>query len=146
MAMDDLQGEIDCLSQTVNGLCQLLVLENQDEQKKTALEIYQVRGDLLGTLIVAGEMEKAIIECEYIVLFLVATLGDDYVNCQNHPILGLQLFTLGDLYHASANCEKKSYYNDLSQKTFEWAKKVLIISHGKDANMVKLLKEKMLVI
>ena len=199
---DNLQGELDALSKVVEILCQILLLslttkvvqgngntagtsrikreddeeEQQLDQEKLGLDIYKARGDYLGTLIVANDIEQAIVQCEYIVLYLVSILngdggyggcggcggcgGDDdgnntTIECQNHPILGLQLFTLGDLYQSMMILQEEdddndddelpnaSYYKILAFDTYSWARQILTISHGKDSSMVLLLDEKL---
>eukprot|EP00526_Cylindrotheca_closterium_P020457 CAMPEP_0113645964 /NCGR_PEP_ID=MMETSP0017_2-20120614/24251_1 /TAXON_ID=2856 /ORGANISM="Cylindrotheca closterium" /LENGTH=127 /DNA_ID=CAMNT_0000557775 /DNA_START=21 /DNA_END=400 /DNA_ORIENTATION=- /assembly_acc=CAM_ASM_000147 len=62
MAMDNLEGELMSLNQCVGALSQLLQAQlgggghdnDNDSVHQTCLELYQVRGDLLGTRIVAG--------------------------------------------------------------------------------------------
>ncbi|CAJ1955948.1 unnamed protein product [Cylindrotheca closterium] len=145
MAMDNIEGELMSLTQCVGVLSQLLRAQlgdgsnqghDDDTLHQTCLELYQVRGDLLGTLIVAGQTKEAIQQCEYVVAFLVSILCDkETANCPNHPILGLQLFTLGDLYTSVG-------WDDKAQRTFAWARKIMLVSHGKDSDMVKLLKDR----
>ena len=133
MAMDNLEGELQSLRQCVGILSQLLQATRSHE---TCLELYQVRGDLLGSLLLAGETESAIVECEYVVAFLVSILCDqDASHCPNHPILGLQLFTLGDLYSAVG-------WEDNAQKIFAWARTILMVSHGNESKMVQLLRDR----
>ncbi|KAL3935502.1 MAG: hypothetical protein SGBAC_008989 [Bacillariaceae sp.] len=149
MAMDNLEGEITSLNQCIGVLSQILQTQlggsangkdddTTDVHHQTCLELYQVRGDLLGTLIVAGQIKEAIRECEYVVAFLVSILMCDeetMTNCPYHPILGLQLFTLGDLYKAVV-------WEAKAQRAFAWASKIMLVSHGKDSNMVKLLRDR----
>lgn len=139
MGMDDVPGELFLWFQCIGILTRLLKRQLNDNDatscRETCLELYQVRGDYLGSLLVAGETENAIAECEYIVAFLVSVLCDSDTNCPNHPILGLQLFTLGDLYSAVG-------MDDKAQRTFEWAGRILEVSHGSDSNMVQLLTDR----
>jgi hypothetical protein len=122
MANDHVEGELECLEKAV---CIL------SKDNPLSLDLYQARGDLLGTLVVAGMNEQALQQCEHVVAFLCIAL--QHVPC--HPLLGLQLFTLGDLYEAAGMEEK-------ARDTYQWAQKTLDISQGTDSDMVQLLNEK----
>lgn len=149
MTMDNLKGELDCLSNAVKLLCQLLVHQKEKDEsiaaKEVNLEMYEVRGELLGVQIVAGQTEQAIVTCECMVVFLASTLCGPNARCYNHPILGLQLFTLGDLYQtmAAESTDSSPMYQELAKKTFSWAHKILSVSHGEQSNMILLLRDKM---
>lgn len=141
---DNLHVELVAQSNIVHAFRQLLLVE-QDKEQNTSLELYKARGDYLGTLIIANKIEDAITECEYVVLYLASMLSNENINCHNHPILGLQLFTLGDLYQSMVekNTTKGNYYNHLARHTFSWARHILLISHGRESQMVHLLNEKL---
>jgi hypothetical protein len=148
MTMDNLQGELECLSNAVHLLCQLLEYEHQEHNgaslssKKVSLELYQLRGELLGIQIVAGHTEQAVMNCEYMVAFLASTLCSPNVGCHNHPILGLQLFTLGDLYQAMESEDDHTINHEMTLNTFSWAREILSVSHGEHSNMMSLLRDK----
>eukprot|EP00980_Cylindrotheca_fusiformis_P000155 scaffold24_cov128-Cylindrotheca_fusiformis.AAC.28 len=154
MAMDDLQGELDSLSNASNLLCQLLAREHQRQstsggtQSSTDnvnVELYEVRGELLGVQIVASQLDQALETCECMVAFLASIFCSARVACPNHPILGLQLFTLGDLYQAKASEQDKGSFLDYearAQQSFLWARTVLSVSHSENSKMFILLRDK----
>ena len=57
------------------------------------MALYQINGLLLSAYLVKGDLEQALKACAALVEFLRATLS----HVRNHPLLGLQLFTLADL-------------------------------------------------
>lgn len=133
MMNGDLEDELSSLKEVVQILSQLTLASGED-QLPLSLELYQARCDRLGSLIVAGGQDntkEALIECEHIVSFLCLALK----HFPNHSLLGLQLFTLGDLYDSN----RKS---DEAQKTYIWARRNLQISQGRESEMVMLLNEK----
>ena len=133
MMNGDLEDELSSLKEVVQILRQLTSASGED-QLPLSLELYQARCDRLGSLIVAGGQDntkEALIECEHIVSFLCLALK----HFPNHSLLGLQLFTLGDLYDSN----RKS---DEAQKTYVWARRNLQISQGRESEMVMLLNEK----
>ncbi|MGK3734381.1 MAG: hypothetical protein ACI8RD_000568 [Bacillariaceae sp.] len=133
MMNGDLEDELSSLKEVVQILKQL-TLASGEEQLPLSLELYQARCDRLGSLIVAGGQDNtkdALIECEHIVSFLCLALK----HFPNHSLLGLQLFTLGDLYNSNGK-------SDEAQKTYTWARRNLQISQGNKSEMVMLLNEK----
>jgi len=132
MMNGDLKDEISSLKEVVQILESLMLAS--DELLPLSLELYQARCDRLGSLIVAGRQDssiEALIECEHIVSFLCLALS----HFPNHSLLGLQLFTLGDLYDAEGE-------DDKAQRTYIWARRTLQISQGHNSEMVMLLNEK----
>ena len=108
------------------------------------LKLYVVRSLYLTSLLsCGGDMADAIEQCEHIVSYLALVTS----HVENHPLLGLQLFTLGDLYlRAIHKNETESSLSSLHNKlkaraTFRWAKKVMAVSHGQDDAFVKNLEE-----
>ena len=75
---------------------------------------------------------EAMIECEHIVAYLCLALN----HVPNHSLLGLQLFTLGDVYEAQGKQNE-------ARTTYTWARKVLRVSQDNDSDMVALLNEKL---
>jgi hypothetical protein len=127
------QDELDALQQAIKVLEQ--GARSEEPSPLYALcspELYSARGDRLGSLIVAGDIEQAISECENIVAFLCLALN----HVGNHAILGLQLFTLGDLYEAGGSLAQ-------AKLVFRWAYKILQISHGTNSEITQLLVEKL---
>lgn len=96
-----------------------------------SLELYKARGDRLQSLIVAGDTPGATLECEKLVSFLCLALN----HLPNHALLGLQLFTLGDLYEAGGSSTE-------AKLVFRWAYKVFQVSHGKRDPIANLLAKK----
>jgi hypothetical protein len=90
-------------------------------QQPLSLDLYQARGAYLSCLIAQGNFAEAATQCRAIVAFLATVLPS------NHPLLGLQLFTLGDLTGISI------YHR--------WARSVLQISLGQENMLVKRLDE-----
>jgi hypothetical protein len=95
-------------------------------------DLYQVRGALLSALLVLAareldsDQQEPILQeardtCLAMVAFLTVALPE------NHPLLGLQLFTLGDL------TEDKTVH--------AWARHVLRTSHGKHHDLVRRLDD-----
>jgi hypothetical protein len=66
---------------------------------KRHLSVYAARARLLTTAMVAGDFECAITQCEE----LVDTMA--LVYRAEHPMLGLQLYTLGNLRHNQGEYE-----------------------------------------
>lgn len=132
MMNGDLKNELSSLKEVVQILESLV--SASEELLPLSLELYQARCDRLGSLIVAGRQDnsiEALIECEHIVSFLCLALN----HFPNHSLLGLQLFTLGDLYDADGEGDK-------AQDTYIWARRTLQISQGHNSEMVILLNEK----
>ena len=91
------------------------------------LDLYKARGVLLGDYIVVGDMVGAYKQCAELVCALVVM----YQLTPYHPLLGLQLFTLGDLAAAVDNPAAVDIYT--------WAREILIVTHG-DASRSELVK------
>jgi hypothetical protein len=126
------QDELDALEQAIKVLEE--AARSEEPSPLYALcspQLYSARGDRLGTLIVVGDIGQAICECENIVAFLCLALG----HFCNHAMLGLQLFTLGDLYEAGG-------YVSQAKLVYRWAYKILLVSHGPRSDITKLLVDK----
>jgi len=139
MMNGDIDGELACLNEAVQIFESLLTSTSMTTSICTpplSLDLYKARCDRLGTLIVAGGevySEEALKECEHIVSFLCLALK----HVPNHSLLGLQLFTLGDLYEANGK-------RDRAQSTYVWARRILRISQGANGEMVMILNEKII--
>lgn len=128
-ANEDLERELDLLSKAV------MLLEKKTNSSSIpyfALELYKVRCQRLSTWIVAQQPEKALEDCRHIVAVLCVALA----KTPNHSLLGLQLFTLGDLYEACGQTERAT-------DMYRWAKVNLTISQGPTSEMVQLLNSKL---
>jgi hypothetical protein len=108
-------------------------------------QLYSIRCSYLSALLANGDIPRATEQCEHIVSFLAVAFS----HTQNHPLLGLQLYTLGDLYNAATDtgCDE-SFQGALSLSlrekallAYSWAKDVMLITHGPDNIMVQLLGE-----
>jgi len=97
-------------------------------------ELYTARCVYLSSLLVNGKIDEAIEQCEHIVSSLSVCLG----NVKHHPLLGLQLYTLGDLYSGIAACGEKA------ANAYRWAYEILTVSHGAQDPMVQALIRKRL--
>lgn len=74
--------------------------------------------------LVVGNYTAALEECSYLVSFLCLV----YRRIPLHPLLGLQLFTLGDLLHATGDEEK-------AMKIYSWSKEILKSTHGAKSDL-----------
>lgn len=129
MANDDVETELQCLSEAVDAL---LATSSPKCCWCSSMELYQVLCQRLSTWIVVQETNRAIHDCEHIIALLCLAL----FQTPNHPLLGLQLFTLGDLYDLMGQRER-------AINVYQWALHTLTISHGPESEMVQLLQEKL---
>ena len=97
-------------------------------------QLYSIRCAYLSALLASGDYLGAVDQCEHIVSFLAVAFS----HVQNHPLLGLQLYTLGDLYTAAGN---SSDLKAKAQLAYTWAKDVMAITHGRHNFMVRSLEE-----
>ena len=107
-------------------------------------QLYSVRCSYLSALLANGQLHQALKECEHIVSFLAVAFS----HVQNHPLLGLQLYTLGDLYSAAATMEDggsveeaSCSFEKKSKVAYTWALRVMMITHGANNPMVQILNE-----
>ena len=124
MANDDVDAELSLLSEAI----ELLLTTTH---APFSLDLYQVRCQRLSSWIVAQQTAEALRDCRHVVAVLCLALS--HVPC--HPLLGLQLFTLGDLYEACGLVEQ-------GRKTHLWARRALSTSLGSDNPMVQMLNDK----
>ncbi len=132
MVTGNLIGELALLEEAVLLLESSLAQKSNDSSIPLSLDLYKARCTRFGSLIVAEESMEAMIECEHIVAYLCLALN----HVPNHSLLGLQLFTLGDIYEAQGKRNEAC-------TTYSWARKVLRVSQGNDSDMVILLNEKL---
>jgi len=95
MANDDIEADLSLLSEAIE-----LLLTTTHET--FSLDMYQVRCQRLSSWIVAQQLDEALRDCRHV----VAVLGLALSHISSHPLLGLQLFTLGDLYEACGLLEQ----------------------------------------
>lgn len=130
MLSDDVEGELGCLWSAVN------LWEDKDIDwwwTPFNLPLYSARSRYFTALLANQKIEEAVDQLE----FIVSTLIVAFSHVQNHPLLGLQLFTLGDLY-ACMGRGRKAYH------TYLYAKELMTITHGADHTMVLQLGQKLL--
>jgi hypothetical protein len=106
-------------------------------------KLYAVRSLYLTSLLgCGGEIEDSIEQCEHIVSYIALVTS----HMEGHPLLGLQLFTLGDLYVRAIDKFESAglptlHYKLKARAAFRWAKKVVAVSHGQDDPLFMNLKE-----
>ena len=140
MTNDNVTQEQECLSQAIQFL---LEHNNGHDHPHTwwfSMELYQLLCQRLSTWIVLQQPSMAIQDCEHVVAVLCLALA----HIPNHPLLGLQLFTLGDLYAAAADSDKS--LQERATQIYQWALHTLSISHGPESEMVQLLHEKVAIL
>ena len=91
---------------------------------------YRICTRLLSAYIVAGQHEDALAFCKRAVVCLCVALA----HVEHHPMLGLQLFTLADLYEAQGAAAEER-----ATRAYRWARRVLVVTHGKESSMVRRL-------
>lgn len=141
MIGDDTAGELQHLKDAIE------IYSNKRNDRKWLspflFELYSLRCECLSALLANGRILDALEQCEHIVSFLVVAFS--HVGC--HPLLGLQLFTLGDLYLGVSLSDERSSVEDVechkkkAKAAFLWAKKVMIVTHGESNRMVKTLHD-----
>ena len=135
MLTEDLDSEVASLKDVVKIFESSLVTQTASTRPLLSLDLYKARCAKFGTLMtLIGESnysKEALVECEHIVSFLCLALK----HVPNHSLLGLQLFTLGDMYEANNESDK-------AHTTYAWARKVLRISQGNTSDMVQMLNSK----
>jgi len=114
MCNDDIEAEQQELARAINIF---------QKGPQLSLDLYQARCSYLSALLLSGKEHEAQHQCLAIVAFLLAILPP------NHPLIGLQLYTLGDL---SA---------DVS--IYRWSRKILRVSHGRQHHLVRRLDEQL---
>jgi len=116
------EKEVKILHQIWTGLTSVLGVFHS--------EIYRVRGMLLTALLIIGDTQTALQHCLYLVSYQLLTLH----LTPSHPLLGLQLFTLGDLYREEGHMEE-------AKKTYEWTKEILQVAYGPDSDFVQRINQ-----
>jgi hypothetical protein len=94
-------------------------------------ELYSLRGQLLTAYIMLGLSEKAFEVCNCCCSYLLVCL---HGSLPDHPLLGLQLFTLGDLAQSIGKC---SYALDV----YKLALDVLSVTCSLDSDLLLRLQE-----
>ena len=130
MLRDDVKGELNNLQRAVN----LWDDTNIDcWWTPFNLQLYSVRSQYFTALLSNQKIEEAVDQLE----FVISTMMVAFSHVLNHPLLGLQLFTLGDLYaYRGREWERKAYL------TYIYAKDIMVITHGVDHPMVLQLQQR----
>ena len=141
MIGDDTAGELQCLKDAIE------IYSNKRNDRWLSpflFELYSLRCEYLSALLANGRILDGLEQCEHIVSFLAVAFS--HVGC--HPLLGLQLFTLGDLYSGvSTLSDTRSSVEDVgchkkkAKAAFLWAKKVMLVTHGESDHMVMTLND-----
>lgn len=130
MLSDDVEEELNCLQSAVN------LWKDKDVDwwwSPFNLPLYSVRSQYFTALLANQKVDEAVDQLEHIVSTLIVAFS----HVQHHPLLGLQLFTLADLYaHRGRAWERKAYL------TYIYAKDIMVITHGVDHPMVLQLEQK----
>jgi hypothetical protein len=146
MIDDDTAGELQNLKDAIE------IYSNKRNDSKWLspfiFELYSLRCEYLSALLANGQILDALEQCEHIVSFL--TVAFSHVGC--HPLLGLQLFTLGDLYSGVSLSAERSSVEDVgcytmkAKASFLWARQVMIVTHGESDPMVKTLNDNLAIL
>ncbi len=131
MLCDDVDEELNSLRSTIN-----LWTDKDIDWWWTPfnLSLYSARSQYFTALLANQEIAEAVDQLE----FIVSTLIVAFSHVQHHPLLGLQLFTLGDLYaYMGRAWGRKAYL------TYFYAKELMTITHGVDHPMVLQLNQKL---
>ena len=86
----------------------------------------------MSTFLLSGQYRLAAVECEYIVNYLLLC----YYTIPNHPLLGLQMFTLADLWETIGDTER-------AQDLYRMSNEILTITHGIHSEMCTRLAGKL---
>eukprot|EP00547_Thalassionema_nitzschioides_P002354 CAMPEP_0194199354 /NCGR_PEP_ID=MMETSP0156-20130528/407_1 /TAXON_ID=33649 /ORGANISM="Thalassionema nitzschioides, Strain L26-B" /LENGTH=314 /DNA_ID=CAMNT_0038924239 /DNA_START=865 /DNA_END=1809 /DNA_ORIENTATION=+ len=94
-----------------------------EDGPQLSLNLYEARCLYLSVLLLSGKEIEARHQCLAIMSFLLVVLPE------NHPLIGLQLYTLADLTA------------DIS--IYQWSRKILRVSHGNNHELVRSLDERL---
>ena len=94
-------------------------------------DVYTFRGQLMSAYLLSGQYQLAAIECAHIVNYQLLC----YYTIPNHPLLGLQMFTLADLWETIGDTER-------AQELYRMSNEILMITHGKHSEMCSRLAGK----
>ena len=145
MSNDDVLMELECLARA-QKLLEERSGSNNEICTMFSIDVYRILGRRLSSLIAARHSSS-----EEESTSMIRKLSNDALDvcCKivaiqclalhevpNHPLLGLQLFTLGDLYEENG-------YNSKASSIFHWAYHVLKICQGPSNFMVRMLEEKL---
>jgi SET and MYND domain-containing protein len=93
---------------------------------------YQTKCRALEEALIDGNVEAAVAACEQV----VCSLALFFSHLDFHPLLGLQLFTLGDLYRACEGREQEA------APIYAWCKEVLSYTHARiGSDLLQKLEE-----
>lgn len=106
-------------------------------------QLYSVRCAYFSALLANGQINEAVEQCEHIVSFLMVAFS----QVQHHPLLGLQLYTLGDLYASAAGGGHLATATEIMSKKSKQAHTLALrrmrITHGESDQMVQALHIKL---
>jgi len=131
MLEGDTSGETSCLQKAID-----LFKDLGHGLSPFNFKLYSIRCSYLSALLANGDIHGAVEQCEHVVSFLAVAFS----HVQNHPLLGLQLFTLGDLYSAAADMGTTNF-REKALLSYTWARDIMLITHGSTNSMVRSLEE-----
>jgi len=94
----------------------------------------EARGHCLQSAMLAGDWAEAERQCAFIIRFY------QKVYCPGHPLLGLQLFTLGNLLYQRATTARDGRF-DTAVAMLNHAYDILVATHGEEHPLVHSLVE-----
>mmetsp|Transcript_19762 Transcript_19762/g.38702 ORF Transcript_19762/g.38702 Transcript_19762/m.38702 type:complete len:360 (-) Transcript_19762:1389-2468(-) len=107
--------------------CELCHLPAAEESERANLApLVSIEGEKLSLALEAGQLEEATVSCQT----LIGMYEKVYDRCPYHPLIGLQLYTLGDLLTAQGQPAEKSYAR---------ARAILGATYGWESDLVKQL-------
>eukprot|EP00040_Diaphanoeca_grandis_P009164 m.47873 g.47873 ORF g.47873 m.47873 type:complete len:489 (+) comp20612_c0_seq1:238-1704(+) len=92
------------------------------------VDLYSARAALMSSLVAVGDLQEACTHCRLVVAFLVVA----FAHVPNHPLLGLQLYTLGDLLSTAGLTPE-------ARDVYLWSRHILRVCQGNDSEMVQSL-------
>lgn len=127
--MDKLSLSIDDIGEDSTKDLDECIIVLEDICGPFNFDLYQIRCRILNHYLLAGNPNKAFELCKLLVGHLMIALVTRFPF---HPLLGLQLFTLGDLATESSFVEEAMGY-------YTCAEEMAILSHGRDAPICRRL-------
>ena len=99
---------------------------------------YAINCRYLSCCMVHGDLNRALLACERIVCtIMLAMIGHNFMLY--HPLLGVQLYTLADLYEHNSNSCSNSSSKEKATTLYRWARSILIVTHGEHNELVQRL-------
>lgn len=115
-------------------LQQALDVYKQSQLPPLGPQMYQILSRLLAPQLLLQDFAAALTTCQHIIACLGCAIQriSSSNNLYYHPLLGVQLFTLADLYEGNGHTEEAT-------RTYQWCRRILRVTHGETSDMVKRL-------